>query len=153
ASPLKAALYRALTRTSLPSLLRYGDRSSMAFSREARLPFLDHRLVEYVFGLPDEMLVDDGTTKVVLREATRDVIPEAVRMRQDKIGFATPESIWFRSSLKPWLGERIQEAGERGIINGEAAQTQWAQVQHGRGNTGTVWRIANLEHWLQRTGD
>jgi len=74
-NPLKGTLHQQLTNTSLPSLLRFGDRSSMAFSREVRLPFLDHRLVAISFRLPEELLVSDGTTKVVLRRAMAADLP------------------------------------------------------------------------------
>jgi asparagine synthase (glutamine-hydrolysing) len=150
-SPLKAILYETLTRTSLPSLLRYGDRSSMAFSREARLAFLDHRLVEYVFALPDDQLVDRGATKVVLRRATQDLLPPGVRDRMDKIGFATPEQTWFRTAMRGWMDERLESVKRRDFIDRAAVDREWTKVQKGKGSTGHVWRMANLEDWLQRS--
>ena len=64
-------LYQAFRLTSLPGLLHYEDRNSMAFSLETRLPFLDYRLVEYIFSLPSEQKIKDGVTKVILRNAMK----------------------------------------------------------------------------------
>lgn len=149
-SPLKTELHETLTHSSLPSLLRYGDRNATAFSREARLPFLDHRLVEYAFRLPDDMLVRDGVTKVVLRDAVRGLVPETVRQRMDKIGFATPEAEWFRGPLRGWMERVIAAVQKRGILNAETVTREWEKAALGRGNPGTVWRIVNLELWLAK---
>src|SRR2546428_640764 len=73
---LRRALHETLTVTSLPGLLRYGDRNSMAFSRETRLPFLDHRLVEFAYSLPSNQLVRHGTTKGILRRSMSGIIPD-----------------------------------------------------------------------------
>ena len=81
--------------TSLPALLRSEDRNSMFHSIEARVPFLDHRLVELVFRLPPDLKIRDARTKYVLREALAGTLPEAVRTRRDKIGFrADPGVTW-----------------------------------------------------------
>ena len=85
---------------SLPKLLRYEDRNSMAHSIEARLPFLDHKLVEFTIGLWDQHKVVGGDTKRVLRAAMAGHLPEAVRLRRDKVGFSTPQQNWFRGPLR-----------------------------------------------------
>ena len=76
-----------LLRTSLPALLRYEDRNSMAFSLEARTPFLDYRLVERALGLPSSDLVRGGWTKAILRDGMAGLLPDDVRLRRDKVGF------------------------------------------------------------------
>ena len=85
--------------TSLPMLLHWEDRNSMAHSVEARVPFLDHRLVEYAIALGASHKTVGPETKIVLRRAMADVLPPAVLDRKDKIGFATPEAEWFRKPL------------------------------------------------------
>src|SRR5689334_7876719 len=80
----------------LPSLLRYEDRNSMAFSIETRLPFLDYRLVEFLFALPDTERLDGATSKAILRRAMADRVPRAVLERRDKMGFETPTDVWLR---------------------------------------------------------
>jgi asparagine synthase (glutamine-hydrolysing) len=150
---LRTALYETLTVTSLPSLLRFADRNSMAFSREARLPFLDHRLVEFVYTLPSEHLVSDGTSKVLLRSAMRGVIPDLIVNRMDKIGFATPEREWFAGPLRPWLEAKLQALKRRDLVSVDAIDQQWRRFLSGGGRTGNLWRLANLEAWLQKFVD
>lgn len=89
-----------MTRFSVPVLLRYEDKNSMAFSRESRVPFLDHRLVEYVAALPLNLKLRDGWTKFCLRRGARNLVPPEILQRKDKLGFATPEDEWFRHALK-----------------------------------------------------
>ncbi len=96
---LGARLKADMTRFSLPVLLRYEDKNSMAFSREARVPFLDHRLVEYVAGLPLNLKLRDGWTKYCLRRGGQGRIPPLILRRKDKLGFATPEDEWLRQTL------------------------------------------------------
>src|SRR5947207_6334191 len=84
---LTNVLYWELTRTRLPALLRYEDRLSMAFSIESRVPFLDHRLVELAFALPDRVKRRAGWSKYGLRRAVDGVLPRSVVWRRDKKGF------------------------------------------------------------------
>ena len=85
-----------MTGYTLPLLLRWEDRNSMAWSIEARTPFADdHELIEYVAGVPGAYKIHRGWSKVLLREGMRDVLPRLVADRTDKIGFATPERAWL----------------------------------------------------------
>ncbi len=86
---LKRRLLQDLTTFSLPSLLRYEDRNSMAHSMESRLPFLDQELVEWILRLPASAIVSGGWSRRILREAMREILPEDVRRRRRKIGFTT----------------------------------------------------------------
>lgn len=88
-----------ITKWSLPALLRYEDKNSMAFSIESRLPFLDYRLVEYVAKLPLNQKMRNGWTKFVLREAMKYLIPEKIRKRKSKLGFSIPEESWLKGNL------------------------------------------------------
>jgi asparagine synthase (glutamine-hydrolysing) len=81
--------------TSLPPLLRYEDKNSMAFSIEARLPFLDYRLVERSLSLPPGLKMRAGWTKWMLRHAMSDLLPGNIAWRRNKIGFAAPEQLWL----------------------------------------------------------
>jgi asparagine synthase (glutamine-hydrolysing) len=105
---LNALLRQQLLATSLPALLRYEDRNSMAFSVESRVPFLDFRLVEFLAGLPDGMKLQRGITKTVLREAMRGVLPEAIRTRGDKMGFVTPEEVWLGKTATAWFRDGVE---------------------------------------------
>jgi asparagine synthase (glutamine-hydrolysing) len=94
-SELRKILWWSTTRHGLAELLRYADRNSMAHSREVRLPFLDHRLVEFVFRLPDRLIINGGWTKWILREAFRGIVPEPIGSRADKLGYMPPQERWL----------------------------------------------------------
>ena len=83
------------TVTHLPGLLRYGDKNSMAFSTEVRLPFLDHKLVEFVFSLPLNLLLNSGWTKYIMRKSYERELPKEICWRVDKIGFEPPQKKWM----------------------------------------------------------
>ena len=83
--------------SSIPYQLHSEDRNSMLFSIESRLPFLDHRLVEYGIGLPSSYKIRKGFTKAILREAM-DELPELIRKRKDKMGFVAPDADWVRTN-------------------------------------------------------
>ena len=91
-------LLQATIYDSLPGILRQVDRNSMAFSIEARLPFLDYRLVEYTFSLPTRQKAEHGLSKQVYRRALAGVIPDVIRDRINKLGFSTSEADWLRGS-------------------------------------------------------
>ncbi len=83
----------------LEHLLKWEDRNSMWFSIESRVPFLDYRLVESTLSQHPDLVINEGNTKALLREAVKDYVPEKIRTRQDKIGFQTPEDNWFRKDF------------------------------------------------------
>ncbi|MEE2903022.1 MAG: asparagine synthase (glutamine-hydrolyzing) [Myxococcota bacterium] len=95
-NPLTDKLWADVTQQSIPSLLRYEDRNSMAYSLEARVPLLDHRIVEFAFSIPNELKIDGTWTKQVIREATRGILPETIRARKNKMGYPTPFASWLR---------------------------------------------------------
>jgi asparagine synthase (glutamine-hydrolysing) len=92
---LRKLLWWNTTRAGLVELLRYADRNSMAHSREVRLPFLDHNLVEFVFQVPDRLLMRSGWTKWIIREAFRGIVPQEITDRVDKLGYMPPQAKWL----------------------------------------------------------
>ena len=109
---LRARLKADLTLGHLQELLRYADRNAMAFSREPRLPFLDHRLVELCAALPTSYLLDRGESKKVMRGAMRGIVPDVILDRKDKVGFATPWANWWRGECATALEQRLAESAE-----------------------------------------
>lgn len=85
------------TTTKLSELLRYADRNSMAHSVEVRLPFLYHKLVEFVFSINPDFIYKNGKTKYILRESAKNILPETIYNRTDKIGFAPPQNDWMNT--------------------------------------------------------
>ncbi len=94
---LNTKLKNSTTKTGLKELLRYADRNSMAHSREVRLPFLSHKLVEFIFSLPDSYKLNDGWTKFVLRKAMDTTLPKSICWRVDKIGYEPPQKNWVQA--------------------------------------------------------
>ena len=108
--PLRTRLVTDLMQGHLQELLRYADRNSMAWSREVRLPFLDHRLVELTLALPTSHVFRNGETKRVLRRAMRGVVPNAILDRKDKIGFQAPWTRWWSGEVGGVLRDRLADA-------------------------------------------
>jgi asparagine synthase (glutamine-hydrolysing) len=150
--PLRDALHTSLTQTMLPSLLRHADRNSMAFGREVRLPFLDHRLVEFVFRLPPELKVSGATTKVVLRRAMAPYLPESVRRRRDKIGYAPPQAAWLRGPLAELVDDTFASARftQRPWTDAAWLRQAWHAFRHGDPrHEADVVRFLSLELWAR----
>jgi asparagine synthase (glutamine-hydrolysing) len=149
---LRRQLQLVLSRRGLPELLRYEDRNSMAHSLEARVPLLDHRLVELAFSLPGDELIRRGETKSVLRRALDDLLPPAVRNRRDKLGFVTPEARFFRGSLGTLAADTFASRAfaDRGFVDARAARERLEKHRADRINAGMeLWRALNLELWAQ----
>jgi asparagine synthase (glutamine-hydrolysing) len=89
-----------IEKFSFPPLLRYEDRNSMAFSIETRIPFMDYRLVEFLYSMPSEYKIRNGFTKAILRDAMVGILPEQIKDRVSKLGFATPQDIWMENGLR-----------------------------------------------------
>lgn len=152
---LQSALLRTLLQTSLPHLLRYEDRNSMAYSIESRVPFLTPQLAEFVLSLPEHYIVAlDGTSKAVFRRAMLGIVPQPILERRDKIGFATPESEWLRT-LNRWVEETLnsEAAAAMPFLDLKAIHREWQAMLFGRKRfDNRVWRWLNVIRWSQTFG-
>jgi asparagine synthase (glutamine-hydrolysing) len=102
----------------LEELLHYADRNSMAHSREVRLPFLNHLLVEFIFSLPADLKIKNGRTKWLLRKSMDHLMPEAITWRKDKIGFEPPQKEWMQHrGIQDYIRNAKQELVEKGILD------------------------------------
>ncbi|MBV9894536.1 MAG: asparagine synthase (glutamine-hydrolyzing), partial [Chloroflexi bacterium] len=148
-SLLRCESLRAVTETSLPSLLRYEDRNSMAYSVESRVPILSPRIAEFAFGLPDEYLLSDrALTKSVLRSALRGLVPDIILDRRDKVGFETPQGAWLarlRPHLRSVLGTYL--AQRWGPLNGAQVCAALDAESDLRNLSRPVWAWYNLVRW------
>ena len=147
---LRSQLHLVLDRR-LPELLHAEDRNSMAHSLEARVPFLDHRLVELMFTLAPHHVIEDGLNKMVLRRALRDLLPASVANRSNKIGFATPESRWMRGKLGELAADVFQTRAfvDREFVDAKTLRNRLTQHRDGKVNAGSeLWRALNLGLWI-----
>ncbi len=101
------SLYGQFFQSPLPGILQQYDRCSMANGVECRMPFMDYRIVEFLFSLPLESKVGGGYTKRILREATKGILPDETRLNKKKIGFNAPIVDWFSNDLKSFMLEYI----------------------------------------------
>lgn len=150
---------RAMSRSlmlarHLPMLLHWEDRSSMAHSIEARVPFLDYRLVEFSLSLPDSFKLRCGLTKRVMRAAMKGVLPEPVRRRADKIGFATPEQTWMREHTPDRFRATLRDAivQSRGVLTPHALVVLEDVLAGRRPFSFLPWRMISFGRWMERFG-
>lgn len=146
-------LFKSTIRPGLHALLHFEDRNSMAFSVESRLPFLDHRLVEFIFSCPVEDKFAQGTTKAILRRSMTGILPEEVRLRQDKIGFSVPQDSWFRGEMKGLIQDLVASGNSnyRSYLDPKQAVARLEAHISGREDQSSfLWRTASFELWCQR---
>ena len=154
-SQLKERLLQDLLTYSLPCLLRYEDRNSMAFSIESRVPYLDQEFVDHILSLPEDAIVRHGWSRWILRAALKGTLPEKIRLRRWKVGFTTPEMRWIKArraaftslyqsptfQARPyWDGDAVVSAF-RACCRGEVEESMF------------FWRAANVELWLREFVD
>jgi asparagine synthase (glutamine-hydrolysing) len=132
-------------------LLRYEDRNSMAFGIEARVPFLDHRLVEASLLLPDRFKITGrDQRKIVLKEAMQGIVPNEVLSRRDKVAFQPPEKRWLTEAAPAWHRLASNSSAEAADLLAPGAILEAVQAfDAGRIGSSMLWRVLNLEMWLR----
>jgi asparagine synthase (glutamine-hydrolysing) len=147
-----AALSRAqVMSTSLPMLLHWEDRCSMAFSIEARVPFLDYRVVEFGIGLNDRDKVDRGIAKVALRRAMRGIVPGPVLDRRDKMGFVTAEQKWLQRDVTDRFREELALAvtAMPSLVSPRIVEMFEEVVVGKRKFDFRYWRVITAARWVR----
>ncbi|MDA1183132.1 MAG: asparagine synthase (glutamine-hydrolyzing) [Acidobacteria bacterium] len=150
-STLGAVLHANFRSYLLDDLLVKVDRCSMANSLEARSPFLDTALVEYVGGLPDSMKLRGLKTKFILRKAFEDLLPRSVA-RRGKMGFGVPLGTWFRTELKDYIRDLLLDSSARYKTFLSATYVHGLVTRHqaGGANSGLqLWSVLCFELWLR----
>lgn len=128
-------------KMTFPSLITMNDRAAAAFGVENRTPLLDHRLVEFAFRLPAELKLHGGQTKILLRQASRGLVPDAIIDRVEKKGLGVPVGRWLQNELKDWAGELSSSLERRGIQ---------LRAAHDRGEFDrTLFTRVSLELWFR----
>ena len=144
-------LLYADTKTYLHELLMKQDQMSMAASIESRVPFLDHKLVELTARMPRDMKLRGGTTKWILREAMRGILPAPI-IDRPKMGFPVPVGGWFRGAYKDIIDEYV--LGRRSICRGifDPAFVRGLVAKHnaGENHDERLWALVNFEIWHRR---
>jgi len=147
-----------LYRASVPALVHYEDRSSMAFAREIRLPFLDYRLAGMLVPLAPEFKLREGWTKWIFRKAMEPYLPAAIVWRKDKQGFINPESEWLKHELRGQVLELLSGEmliAQHGLIDQAALRRRYAMYcrqlqERGAINFKDIFNPVVLELWMRR---
>ena len=140
------------TKTYLQELLMKQDQMSMAASIESRVPFLDHKLVEFTARLPERLKLHGWTTKYVLRRSMKGLLPDAI-LNRPKMGFPVPVGRWFREQYRSLIDEYLLSPRtlDRGIFNREAVEEIVTAHQKGiRNNADRLWSLLTLEMWFRQ---
>src|SRR5688572_3020221 len=155
AQSLLDRLLYADIKTYLHELLMKQDQMSMAASLESRVPFLDHKLVEFTSSLPERLKLRGWTTKYILRQSMKGVLPETILTRS-KMGFPVPIGAWFRGPYSFLLDEFVlsSRALERGIFEPDFLRDLVRRHQSGGENHDErLWALVNFEMWQRRFFD
>jgi asparagine synthase (glutamine-hydrolysing) len=138
----------------LEHLMKWEDRNSMWYSIEAREPFLDYRIIERTLALPSDQKIRNGTTKFIFREAMKGTLPEAIRLRRDKMGFDNPQAEWFRTRPFQELVSEVLESGNemiKKIIEPEKAKKLYKLHLDRKINCANeIWKWIHLEMWFRQ---
>jgi asparagine synthase (glutamine-hydrolysing) len=154
ADTLLNQLLYADTKTYLHELLMKQDQMSMAASIESRVPFLDHKLVEFTATLPERMKLRGMTTKYILRESMKGILPETILTRS-KMGFPVPLGAWFRGPFRGLVDEYVlgERTRARGIFDRSYLQQLVNEHQAGANHAERLWMLINFEMWQRQFFD
>ncbi len=152
-SSLRERQIKDIERYSVPYLTHYEDRGGMAHGLEIRLPFLDHRLVNFALNIPDSLKIRNGWTKYILRKAMKD-LPTAIAWRKDKQGFLNPETKWFQRDFQKQIMEIFTQSslGELGVVRADKLVAMYKKYLQGDAR---IWhadivRFFIAELWIKK---
>lgn len=149
ATTLNEALYNSVNE-SMTQLLRYADRNSMAHSREVRLPFLSHELVEFLFSLPAAFKIHEGWTKYIQRKAFEPLLPAAITWRKDKIGYEPPQKKWMeKEEVKQRILATRQELVKEKILHPNVLK-QPAEAAAAHEDVNNNWNHLMMSYLIQK---
>lgn len=134
---------------SLPGLLQVEDRVSMSVSIESRVPLLDRRIVDLISRMPAGMKFKGGEMKYLLKKAIKDVMPEKIMNRKDKMGFPVPLHIWLKGKTKKFVSDVLlsKKSRERGIINVQSVEKL---INSEQPFSRSLWGFLCLELWFDQ---
>ncbi|MFQ5731796.1 MAG: asparagine synthase (glutamine-hydrolyzing) [Planctomycetaceae bacterium] len=155
-SSLDQFLYEQVTATSLPTLLHYEDRNSMAYSLEARVPLLDHRVVEFAFSVSPNARLHGSWTKWCLRKVAERHVPHEVAWRRSKMGYPTPIDRWLRQppDRDAAADALFSPAGfDHDVFDERSLRRLWSEQQAGANHGWVLYRVLTTQLWFRQSID
>lgn len=149
---LKNKSYDFIVNKTIPSLLHYEDRASMAHSIESRTPFLDYRLVEFAFNLDWKSLIEKETSRPFYRNALKPYIPIEVFERKDKLGYPTPFSTWIATDLNEYVNDTLTNKNLLSVKYFNISAIMKLLDKHIKNSldiSWLIWRILSFEYWIK----
>ena len=148
--------YRDLHWTKQPRVLRSVDRNSMAYAKEVRVPFLDHRIVEFAFSLPPRQKIRNGEQRFFMREAFRSRLSPSI-VNAPKRAVPDPQRAWLKGALRPWAEEALSspEFGRRAYVDQKRALAEYRRYCETKdaANSFHIWQWLNMEMWFRQLID
>jgi asparagine synthase (glutamine-hydrolysing) len=143
-----------LERVSLPSLLRYEDRNSMAHGIESRLPFLSSEVSDIALSLPTRAKFEGGWSKEILRRVCEGTVPDQIVRRRRKLGFVTPQDHWMQTSWAPWARAHLDQVSRtmRGFVSDQALSRIDLEIGSNPNANAAAFRFASLNTWAEQFG-
>ena len=148
---LEMVVFNTFHLSTLPTILRNFDRASMQYGVEIRMPFMDWRLVTFVFSLPITDKINNGFTKKILRDSMIDIMPEDIRLRKSKIGLNAPLMEWFSGPLKEFIYTTVQSENFRIIAGSDFQKLKTMVEKNSSKNTWTWSDCATLWPYINAT--
>jgi asparagine synthase (glutamine-hydrolysing) len=151
---LERMLAHELVTTFVDTQLKKVDRASMAVSVEARVPFMDYRVVEFAFTLPPDLKVRGETGKYILRQVLHRHVPEALFQRP-KMGFHLPLSTWLKGPLREWAEDLLDpsQIRQEGLLDPDPIRVKWQEHLSGRRDRADhLWPVLMFRSWLKHHG-
>lgn len=149
---LKDFSLHQIYKSSLPALLHYEDRNSMTYSIESRVPFLDHRIVEFVVACESSEKIKNSVSKLILRKAMENILPQSILERKDKMGFVTPEVMWIRenkSIFREYFDIGCEKLEKLKLLDRSLALSWFDNViEADKEFDFTIWRIICIGKWM-----
>ncbi len=151
-NPFLDDLVNQIKRSSLPMLLHWEDRASMAHSIEARVPFLDHQLVEYSVNISEEFRFSKGHSKVALRDAQKGKVPESILENLAKLGYVSAEEFWMIKKDSNYFRDLLEDALDslKKIIRKDLLKEYDKFLLGERPFSYLFWRVICYSLWLKK---
>ena len=145
----KKRIFNHLNGYGLHSLLRYEDKNSMTFSIESRVPFLDYRVVDFGISLPDNIKINNGIRKYILRESFKDILPDKIYNRYDKFAFLTPQEVWTKSNSIFFKNELTKAITNCNSIFSNDVLEAYEKNITSKEYIYFIWRVVCFNKWVE----